>query len=280
MTIGLSADTGSTGEILSWLAGTAINQDGRSSSLTAPHGPSQQAVVSAALSSAGQRPGNLQAIELHGTGTSLGDPIELNAALAVLGARQGALEPLTIHAIKSLVGHAEPAAGIVGVCGVLQRLVHHVSAPVHGLVGLNPLLDDTFSTCGRELSVGRGIGLSGRPGMGGTICQGVSAFAFQGTNAHVVLEPHGFSQGDMKKTSMLWDRHRHWFISSPAYVLLTRALKPSSSRCSIETVLINGQPSLYYLWDHMISGRVLFPGAAMLETMSAAALSLATRGTS
>ncbi|KAK9815806.1 hypothetical protein WJX72_009873 [[Myrmecia] bisecta] len=66
------------------LAGSAVNQDGRSSSLTAPNGPSQQAVMRAALGSQALAPADVQHLQMHGTGTSLGDPIEIGAATAVL----------------------------------------------------------------------------------------------------------------------------------------------------------------------------------------------------
>ncbi len=66
------------------LLGTAVNQDGRSSSLTAPNGPAQQALIRAALQSAHLAAGKLGALHMHGTGTALGDPIEMNAAVAVL----------------------------------------------------------------------------------------------------------------------------------------------------------------------------------------------------
>ena len=65
------------------LRGAFVNQDGRSSSLTAPNGPSQQAVIKGALKNAGLLPDSVTHLELHGTGTPLGDPIELGAATAV-----------------------------------------------------------------------------------------------------------------------------------------------------------------------------------------------------
>ena len=98
---------------LAVLRGSAVGQDGRSSSLTAPNGPSQQQAIREALATALMEPGEMTALQLHGTGTPLGDPIELGAAQAVLmqGVRQG---PLQIGAAKSWLGHTEAASGIMG----------------------------------------------------------------------------------------------------------------------------------------------------------------------
>ena len=71
------------------LRGTFVNQDGRSSSLTAPNGPSQQAAIRGALAAAKATAADVSMLEMHGTGTPLGDPIEMGAASAVL---QGELE--------------------------------------------------------------------------------------------------------------------------------------------------------------------------------------------
>ena len=96
------------------LRGSAVGQDGRSSSLTAPNGPSQQQAIREALATALMEPGEMTSLQLHGTGTPLGDPIELGAAQAVLMQgvqRQG---PLQIGAAKSWLGHTEAASGIMG----------------------------------------------------------------------------------------------------------------------------------------------------------------------
>lgn len=74
------------------IAGTAVNQDGRSSSLTAPNGPSQQAVILAALSCTATPAIDIDILEMHGTGTALGDPIEIGAAFAIFQV-QGAPPP-------------------------------------------------------------------------------------------------------------------------------------------------------------------------------------------
>ena len=75
--------------------------------MTAPSGLAQQAVIRAALDAGSMRPGDVQTLQMHGTGTSPGDPIEFGASLAALG-HEGA--PLMLEAVKSFVGHTECAA--------------------------------------------------------------------------------------------------------------------------------------------------------------------------
>jgi len=100
---------------LALVAGSAVNQDGRSSSLTAPHGPSQQALVSAAMVDAGISV--LGYVASHGTGTPLGDPIETGAlrkAVAPASAPGGNGASFTVGAVKALTGHLEGTAGLAG----------------------------------------------------------------------------------------------------------------------------------------------------------------------
>ncbi len=102
--------------ILAVIMGTAVNQDGRSNGLTAPNGKSQEAVIRAALNDAKLHPSEVTYVETHGTGTSLGDPIEVRALSAVFGDGHTADNPLMIGSVKTNVGHLEAAAGIVGLC--------------------------------------------------------------------------------------------------------------------------------------------------------------------
>ena len=96
------------------LVSTAVNQDGSSASLTAPNGPSQQEVMRAALSFSGTHPGEITNLQMHGTGTPLGDPIEIGAANAVLVDHQSRRSYISASTAKSWMGHTEAAAGATG----------------------------------------------------------------------------------------------------------------------------------------------------------------------
>jgi acyl transferase domain-containing protein len=106
------------------VAGSSVNQDGRSSSLTAPHGPSQQALITAAMVEAGVSV--LGYVASHGTGTPLGDPIETGAlrkAVAPPGA-DAAAGSFTVGAVKALTGHLEGTAGLAGLMLCQVQLEH------------------------------------------------------------------------------------------------------------------------------------------------------------
>ena len=108
------------GRALAVFRGSAVNQDGRSSSLTAPNGPSQQGVIHVALEAAGLAVQQVAGLQLHGTGTALGDPIEMGAATSLLVDGRTASRPFTLLASKSALGHSEPASGIMGLAFLYQ----------------------------------------------------------------------------------------------------------------------------------------------------------------
>jgi acyl transferase domain-containing protein len=121
--------------------GTAVNQDGRSSTLTAPNGPAQQEVVRAAVVAGQVDPSCVSSLHMHGTGTSLGDPIEVGAAAAVLmESRKTEAVPqhLALMASKSWTGHAEAGAGIIGLLHVQASLSQAAALPILHLRGINP----------------------------------------------------------------------------------------------------------------------------------------------
>merc|ERR1712061_649807 len=95
------------------MAGSQVNQDGRSASLTAPNGPSQERCNRAVMQEIGLKPPEIDTTECHGTGTSLGDPIEIGAYRKVM-ATAPREQPVTITSSKSNIGHCEGSAGISG----------------------------------------------------------------------------------------------------------------------------------------------------------------------
>ena len=107
------------------IRGSAVNQDGASGGLTVPNGVAQQRVIAEALQHAPvSPPGDVGYLEAHGTGTSLGDPIEVQAAGAALGKGRDADRPLLIGSVKTNIGHLEAAAGIAGLIKVILSLEH------------------------------------------------------------------------------------------------------------------------------------------------------------
>src|ERR1700752_4208393 len=108
------------------IPGSAGNQDGASSGLTVPNGGAQQRLIGAALARAGLAGDDVDYLEGHGTGTPLGDPIEVQAAGAVYGAARGADRPLLIGSVKTNIGHLESASGVAGLIKVVLSLEHGI----------------------------------------------------------------------------------------------------------------------------------------------------------
>jgi len=163
---------------LAILLGSCANQDGRSASLTAPHGPSQQMCIRASLAEARLEPGEVQIGECHGTGTALGDPIEIGAMKSVQFNKRGE-SPLLHASAKSNVGHEEANAGTCGFIKVVMLLNGGVSTPNPHLTALNPHLD----VVAYPVMFTNELTCSARREM----CAGVSSFGFGGTNSRADL---------------------------------------------------------------------------------------------
>ncbi len=172
--------------ILALIRGTAVNQDGRTNGLTAPNGLAQQAVIRQALLDAGIEPGQVQYVETHGTGTSLGDPIEVQSLAAVLCEGRPASERLAIGTVKTNVGHLEAAAGIAGLIKIVLCLQHEEIPPHLNLKKLNSYIPWD------ELPIFIPTERTPWPSGNGQRIAGLNSFGYAGTNVHAVLEeaPH------------------------------------------------------------------------------------------
>lgn len=164
------------------LLGSAINQDGASGGLTVPSGEAQERVIEAALDDAGLAPSAIDHVEAHGTGTSLGDPIEIAALDRVFGATHDASRPLLISSVKTVIGHAEAAAGISGLLKVLLALRHECLPAHRNLETPSPHVpwDERCVSVVTRRTPWKPRAVRPR-------IAGVSSFGFSGTNAHVIV---------------------------------------------------------------------------------------------
>ncbi len=164
------------------ISSSAVNQDGASSGLTVPNGGAQQRLIEAALGRAGLVGGDVDYLEAHGTGTPLGDPIEVQAAAAAYGASRDADRPLLMGAVKTNIGHLESASGAAGLIKVVLSLQHDVLPQSLHFDTPSPHIPwDSLPV--RVLDKARPWQANGRPRRAG-----VSSFGFTGTNAHVLIE--------------------------------------------------------------------------------------------
>ncbi len=168
--------------VLAVIRGSALNQDGRSGGLTAPNGPAQEAVLRAALAVSGVDPGDVGYVETHGTGTPLGDPIEVGALGNVFAKGRNPAQALAIGSVKTNIGHLEAASGIAGLIKVVLMLGRREIPPHLHFVDPSPHIDWA------RLPITVPTRVTPWSGAGARLIAGVSSFGFSGTNAHVILE--------------------------------------------------------------------------------------------
>jgi acyl transferase domain-containing protein/thioesterase domain-containing protein/acyl carrier protein len=172
-------------QVLGVILGTAVNQDGRTPGISAPSVTQQEACLHSALADAGLTPDDVDYVEGHGTGTPLGDPIELQALAHVFRRRSAEQPPLWVTSVKSNIGHTETVSGAAGLIKAVLLMQHEVVPPQLHLERLNPhahLEGSRVTPLTERQAWPSRLGSGGRRRVAG-----ISSFGFGGTNTHIVV---------------------------------------------------------------------------------------------
>ncbi|MGD9733432.1 MAG: SDR family NAD(P)-dependent oxidoreductase [Desulfamplus sp.] len=175
------SDVAPQDRVLALIRGSAVNQDGPSGGFTVPSGPAQQKVIKSALEAAKVKPEQIDYIEAHGTGTSLGDPIEVEALGGVFSESRNSSNPLLIGSVKTNFGHLEAAAGMASLIKVILSLNHGQIPPHLHFKEPNPRIQWDIL----PIKVTNALTEWNRKQEGRFA--GISCFGFSGTNAHIVV---------------------------------------------------------------------------------------------
>ena len=173
------------------IRGTAVNQNATGLGLIQPNGPAQMQVIEQALDRAGVVPGEVDYLEAHGSGSALGDAVEMNAAASVYGARRGPDRPLLVGSVKTNIGHLECASAVAG-------LIKTVLAMDRGTIPKHLNLTEPSEQIDWErLPVRVTTEATDWPATDGrSRLAAVNSFAISGANAHLVLQGHGTETGE------------------------------------------------------------------------------------
>ncbi|CAN5750343.1 hypothetical protein BH10CHL1_BH10CHL1_00280 [soil metagenome] len=210
--------------VLGVIRGSAVNHDGPSAGLTVPNGAAQEKLLRRALTAAEVSPDAIDYIEAHGTGTALGDPIEINALVKVFGQQRA--RPLLVGSAKTNVGHLEAAAGIVGLIKVLLAFQHETIPPHLHFHKPNPYIawdqipvqvTDTLTPWAK----------GDRPRLAG-----VSSFGLSGINAHLIVEEAPAECGVRSAERGMLDR-------PPLHLLTLSAKSPAALQALKERYIVH-----------------------------------------
>ncbi|KAG6366829.1 hypothetical protein INS49_001010 [Diaporthe citri] len=163
------------------IRGSAVNTDGKTPSVTMPSSEAQAELIRTAYKRAGIPLKDTRYVELHGTGTPVGDPIELSAIAATFGASATPEDPIFVGSIKPAVGHTEGCAGLAGVLRAIASLERGTILPTVGIETVNPKLKF------KDWNLALPPGSIPWPSQGPRRAS-VNSFGFGGANAHVILE--------------------------------------------------------------------------------------------
>ena len=180
----LSAAVADGDHIYGVIRGTSVNHGGKTSGYTVPSPHAQAELIRAALRKAGVGADTISYLEAHGTGTELGDPIEITALSRAFEGATSAGQFCAIGSVKSNIGHCESAAGIAGLTKVLLQMRYGLLVPSLHAQTLNPHIDfaQTPFAVQRELGEWKRADHPRRAG--------ISSFGAGGANAHIVVEEY------------------------------------------------------------------------------------------
>ncbi|QMT59120.1 SDR family NAD(P)-dependent oxidoreductase [Legionella sp. PC997] len=226
--------------IYALIKGLALNHGGMGSGFTVPNAAAQAKVMQHALAKARIKPEQIDYIEAHGTGTSLGDPIELAALKQVFGTRS-VQKPLYVGSIKSNFGHLEAAAGMAGIVKLIAQFQAQALAPSINALPLNP-----------------GLNINAAPIQ---ICThylpqqtlhfaGLSSFGAGGSNAHLILQ--NYSQNLIARPKTQYNKQNYWLPD--AEIVTHHCYRMDRIMCNVEPVSIfeelcqldNGVQQMYF----------------------------------
>ncbi|PSR19697.1 beta-ketoacyl synthase [filamentous cyanobacterium CCP3] len=200
--------------ILAVVRGSAVNHNGRSSSLVAPNGPAQQSVIQKALEMSGVEPHQVDFVEVQGTGTAVGQSLEVGAITNILGAERNADTPLYVGSVKTNFGHLEGASGIASLIKTVLALQHQtIPAHLH-FQQPNPHIN------WKEMAIKVPTQAIPWPKRDSARAAGVNCFGFSGTNAHVILSEPPAKPAPVSSPT----------LERPLHVLALSAKNPSSLR--------------------------------------------------
>ncbi len=164
------------------IKGSAVNQDGASNGITAPNSLAQQTLMKQALSRANIQASEISVLEAHGTGTPLGDPVEIESVAAVYSHGRTKMNPLSISSVKTNIGHTESAAGVAGLMKLCLALKHQFIPPHLHFKQLNPRIP--LEKIPATIPV-NGMDWPKQTDLPRTAA--ISSFGFSGTNVHMIV---------------------------------------------------------------------------------------------
>ncbi|AJQ95098.1 SDR family NAD(P)-dependent oxidoreductase [Gynuella sunshinyii] len=236
----LSAAQADGDNIRALIRSTHVNHDGKTNGYTVPNPNAQTSLIRAALDKAGLKASDISYIEAHGTGTELGDPIEVTGLTLAFSQDTCDTGFCALGSVKSNIGHLEAAAGIAGLSKVILQLQHGKLVPSLHASTLNPNISLSKTPFYLQQSLS-----DWHPGASGTRMAGVSSFGAGGANAHVIVEEYIPSESESRD------------IRQPAILLLS-ARTETALRARAEALLshLTSQPvELHDLAWTLQSGR-------------------------